>query len=305
MKWVTVDDMYTYSKGINSPLLSNYDAVFWQDYTDNFARYDSLFRRMFNSFRYFMQKPLNRCETITEEHIEEITQDFTYEVYNHLMVNAKKYSELFRVNVIDDDGYSIIDNYNVTETLEKETTKTDNDVYGTRTDETTDTIGAKTDTETEQLGQRQDSTTQAIGGRTDSNETVTGEQLNVGTNTIAGFNSVGFENDTEVSDNLGERTDTSETIIGAQNNTGTNTIGSQSNSRSTQYGSHTDTKDFIKGSQTDTHTGSGTEEYTLTKKGNIGVKTATEIMAEHTEFWSMWEFYSYIFKEICSELLLI
>lgn len=305
MKWVTVDNMYKYCNDHDVPMLSEFNAPFWNEYTSNYTRYDRLFRRMFLSYRYFMQTPVDRFDDLTEAQIEETTLNFEYDVYNHLMANAKRYTELFRINVVDDLSYSIMDNYNITETMAKETSKTGSDVYGSRTDNTSDSIGAKSDTVSEQFGQRSDSTTQNIGSRTDTNETVSGEQNNTGTNTIAGFNSDGFENDTEMVDNIGERTDTSETVVGAQSNSTNSTIGSQSNTKTTQQGAQSNSRQFTKGAQTDTSTGSGTEEYTLTRKGNIGVKTATEVMNEHKDFWSIWEFYTFIFKEICAELLLV
>lgn len=261
MKWVTVNEMYIYSKGNNIPLLSNYDASFWNDYTNNYTRYDKMFMRMFMSFRYFMQKPLHRCETMTAEHIEEITREFQDDVYSHLAANSKKYAELYRVNVVDDESFSIVDNYNITENMDKETTQNDEDTFNQHTDSTSDTIGA----------------------RQDSNQTTLGAQNNVSTDTVAGFNSTGFENSNQVSDNIGTRSDTSQTNVGQQSNTS-----------STEYGQ-----------RRNEHDGSGTEQYTLTRKGNIGIRTADEVMEKHTEFWSKWEFYTFIFKEICAELLLI
>ena len=55
MKQKTVNDMYAESKVKGIALLSEYNAVFWQDYVNNHAKYDALFRRMFYSFRYFLQ----------------------------------------------------------------------------------------------------------------------------------------------------------------------------------------------------------------------------------------------------------
>ena len=253
MKQKTVNDMYAESKVKGIALLSEYNAEFWQDYINNHAKYDALFRRMFYSFRYFLQSE--------EEDIETITSNFIEDVSNHLMVNDKKYSELYRIHVVPDDKYSITDNYNVTETMQRETNNNGSNIYGERTDITSETSGARKDT----------------------NTTHTGSQTNTGTDTIAGFNSSGFENDSKVVDETGERTDTSESNIGEQNN-------------HINYG---------KGSQTDTHSNNGSENYTLARVGNIGVKTVTQVIKEHGEYWSMYEFYTMIFKEICSELLLI
>ena len=157
--------------------------------------------------------------------------------------------------------YSITDNYNVTERMQKETNNSGSDTYGERTDTTNETSGARKDTNTTQVG----------------------SQSNIGTDTIAGFNSSGFENDSKVVDEIGERTDTSETNIGQQNNI----------------------INFDKGLQNDTHSRTGTEDYTLTRVGNIGVKTVTEVIKEHSDYWTTYDFYTLIFKEICSELLLI
>lgn len=271
----TVDDMYKNSVSRDVPLLSDYSAPFWAEYVANYSHYDALFRRLYYSFRYFGQDYGDSVETVTV--------NFTNEVYHHLMVNAKKYSELYRVNVVDDADYSIVNNYSVKETLNKETSRTDSDVYGNRTDHIDEMVGARADTSSVTSGKR-----------TDTNDTKVGSQINTGTNTIAGFNSAGFENDNKVLDELGARNDTSTTTIGEKSDSTTTNIGEQNNITS-----------FDKGSQSDSHTGSGKEEYTLSRVGNIGIKTATAIMKEHVDFWSIYEFYTYIFKEICAELLLI
>ena len=259
MKWVTVANMYNQLEQ-DEKLLSSFDADFWTEYNENHAIYDRRFKRMFSSFRFFEQIPVEfREPTIAE--IEAVKDSFIEAVYEHLLINSKKYSELYRINVVPDTDYSIIDNYNVVETMDKDTSKTDSDTYGNHTDTEEETVGSREDT----------------------NTTTIGEQNNTATNTVAGFNSEDFENDRQVDDSIGERTDES-----------TTNIGQQSNSLTKQYGS-----------RSDSHTGSGTADYVLTKKGNIGVKTATEVMNEHRQFWNIWEFYSYIFKEICADLLLI
>jgi len=96
MKWVKVNDMYEYAKSVNIPLLSDFgeddeNITFWSDYVANYEKYDKLFRRMYMSFRYFLQEPVSRFDELIESEIGDITLDFIDEVYNHLMVNAKKY----------------------------------------------------------------------------------------------------------------------------------------------------------------------------------------------------------------------
>ena len=276
----TVDDMYQYSKTEGSMLLSSFGSDnegfhFWDEYRLKHRRYDKLFNRMFNSFKYFMQKP--------DQTIAEITEDFIDEVYNHLMVNAKKYEELYRVNVLNDENYSIVDNYNITETLEKETTKEDTDVYGEREDADSKTIGAKETGVTTQYGQITSQGSFTKGSQSDSH-----------VDDIAGFNSATYAKDTSKSDTYGSRQDSS-----------SDTVSAHSDSETTNEGAQTVGDAFTKGEQTDTHNGSLSEEYTLTRKGNIGVRTITEVLQYHQEFWTTYEFYTLIFKEICAELLLI
>ena len=95
LNWVTVNDMYKHL-GTEEKLLSNFSAEFWEDYNTNHAVYDSRFKRMFSSFRFFEQQPIEYRKPTTEE-IEEVKDSFITAVYEHLLINNKKYSELYRV----------------------------------------------------------------------------------------------------------------------------------------------------------------------------------------------------------------
>lgn len=228
----TVNDMWKYNKEQTSPkLLSDYGADFWKEYRDNAARYDAIFRRCFLSFKYFLQEP--------GETIAEITENFTTDVYNHLLMNDKKYSELYRIYVVDDEKYSLLDNYDMEEKLEKDTTENRTNQYGQRSDSTSNTVGA---------------------------------QSNSTTNTVAPYNSNTFQNDSSSSQSLGSRSDSGS---------------------------------LTKGAQTDQLAMIGSEDYTLTRKGNIGVMTGTDMLVKHDKYWQTYEFYMYIFKDICRELLLV
>ena len=70
-------------------------------------------------------------------------------------------------------------------------------------------------------------------------------------------------------------------------------------------GSRTDTVGFTKGSQIDTLDNTGTEKYTLTRKGNIGVQTATDMIDKHDTYWNKYRFYTTIFENISKDLLLV
>lgn len=176
----TVKDMYKYASDNSTKLLSNYSADFWGDYRTNYATYDKLFCRLFRSWFYFLQE--------RDEDISDIVTDFTADVYAHLLLNDKKYSELYRINVLPDDDYSLINNYDMHEDMDKDTTSNNTNTYGSRED--SDGIGA---------------------------------QSNTRTNEVAPFDSSSFNNESKVSDSLGARSDTH--TKGSQedtlNNTGT------------------------------------------------------------------------------------
>ena len=232
MKMKTVNDMYLYSNTQAHPaLLSNYGADFWEEYRNNAARYDKIFRRTFLSFKYFLQE--------SGEDISEITQNFTEDVYNHLMMNDKKYSELYRIHVVDDEDYSLLNNYNVTEKMDKDTSSNDTNTYGSRSDSGSDTRGA---------------------------------QSNSRTNTVAPYNTNSFQNDNKSDESIGQRMD--------------------SNS-------------YTKGQQQDTLSNTGTEDYTLTRVGNIGIMTGTDMLQKHNNYWKVYEFYQMIFRDISRELLIL
>ena len=276
----TVNDMYKHAKEEDSLLLSSFGANsegfhFWDEYRSKHRKYDKLFNRMFNSFKYFMQED--------GQTISEITEDFTDEVYNHLMINAKKYEELYRVNVVADNDYSITDNYNITETMEKEVGREDTNTYGEREDSNSRTLGAKDTTVTDAYGQQQTSIQSTKGSQTDTHE-----------DDIAGFNSATYSNDSVGTDTYGQRQDNS-----------SETVNAHSDTKTTAEGSQTISDEFTKGEQVDTLVGSRTEDYTLTRRGNIGVRTITEVLEYHEQFWTTYEFYTLIFKEICAELLAI
>lgn len=212
-KLKTINELYKYSKSANRPLLSSFNAPFWQEYIDNYARYDKLFNRTYFTFKYFLQDG--------SESLAEITSDFTDAVYEHLMVNRKKYEELYRVYILADEKYSLTDNYDITETMDRDTYADTNDTFGSRHDTSNDISKV-----------------------------------------------VPYDTTNEFED------------------------GSNSGN-------------YDKGSQIDSHLTTGTEDYTLHRKGNIGVTTITDMISKHDTYWSKYRFYTMIFENISRELLLV
>lgn len=227
MRMKTVKDMYEYADENSIKLLSGYAADFWKEYRDNYNRYDNLFCRYFRSWFYFLQEG--------DEDISDLVNNFIIDVYSHLMINDKKYSELYRIHVIDDDKYSLLDNYDMHEVMDKDTTSNNTNTYG----------------------QRQDGDNYA-------------QQTNTSTKEVAPYDSSDFNNESRITE-----------VMAAHNDT------------------HT------KGSQEDTLNNTGTEDYELHRYGNIGVATATDMMDKARKFWTVWEFYEMIFRDIARELLMI
>ena len=249
----TVKEMYESAALKNTALLSTYGGDFWNEYIQNHKEYDRLFMRMFKSFKYFLQDG--------SESIDDVLTDFTEDVKLHLMVNSKKYSELYRTYIVNDADYMLLDNYNVKETMNKQNSNEGSDVLGERNDVTNDTIGAITTNTTSTIG----------------------EQINSEIKKVSPYDSNSFNNESGTDSNFGTRSDSG--------NTTTN--------------EHTDNLTFTKGQQTDSHSNNSTESYELTRKGNIGVQTGADMLKKHDSFWTSYEFYTMIFKDICKELLLV
>lgn len=178
----TVNDMFVYSSENNIKLLSSFNGSFWSDYVSNYAKYDKIFKRLYKSFVYF--------EQLDDEDIEDVVTNFTEAVEGHLILNQKKYSELYRINVVSDDDYSLLDNVNITEVMDREGSSTE---------------GARSDSETQ--GQRSDSGTNNIGAQT---VTDTGE--------VSPYDSENFFNNDKMSSSKGARSDSESYTKGAQSN---------------------------------------------------------------------------------------
>lgn len=337
----TVNELYKESKTKNVPLLSNINASFWTEYVTNFATYDRVFDRLYRSFRYFVD-----CGDDTASEVQE---EFTADVHAYLLINSKKYEELFRVVTIVNADEPLTGNVNLTvsETLTHEGSGTD--VTGERTNTNSETIGGKTDTVTsskgaytdskqEVLGEHSDNGTETVGTHTDNVSTtlgarsdttnfVKGSENDSTLNKVSPYDTENFYNESQSSETLGSRTDNTTFGQGAQSNSEQSVYGAQSNSNSVTHtqqtnsethsvGSRSDSENIVSGSQsnsttnvlgqgTDTHSNEYTDERLVTKQGNDGRFSPIDLLEQHTEYWSVYEFYTMIFRDICKELLLI
>lgn len=278
---ITVKQMFNLTKEKNIPLLSDFDAIFWSEYVNNFSKYDIAFRRMFLSFSYFLQDDVN------DESVEEVTTSFIEDVKSFLLCNNKKYSELYRTYVVNDEEYMLLDNYNVTET--KNSSITNENVYD---------YGARSENENTTIGSREDvsQSTTSTSDRTDTNNSTVGSQNNTNISTVAPYDEDVFHNRQKDDNNIGSRTDNSTNVIGAQTVTdeNTNSLGEQINSFSSNTNAFQNTSSLNE-----------SENYTLTKKGNIGVQTGADMLQKHEAYWTKYEFYTLIFKDISDALLIL
>lgn len=231
IKFVTVHDLYVYAKENSTTLFPSFTSDFWEMYTTDHDAVDRYFDRLYKTY-YFFDQPVN-------SKAEDVLPDFKNAVSDLFSMNLKKYTELFRVNEVDDDDYSIIDNYDVTESREGSNNKRIIDSFGQRS-----TSGSYT----------------------------TGQQTNTETDTVAPYDSENFSNREQITNVRGQRLDSSSNTLNAH---------------------------------TDNHTLNGSDEYTMNKKGNIGVQTQSEVMQKHVDFWKGFSFYKQLFDDICSEYLLI
>ncbi len=279
---ITVDDMYKRTSTLNIPLLSNYNAEFWANYRTNYTYFDEIFRRRYRSFAYYMQDYGSK--------VEDVQPDFTTAVYGVLLKNAKKYAELYRIQDIDDTEYSLLDNYNMIETMDRDTTSGNTRTHDAHTDILTHTSDAFKDEDTTEYDYAEKVT--------DNDRTInTGEQENTKTNTVSAYNDADYEPDNKSVDSLGAREDTDNLTITehTHKDTVTETI---------DQAEHVVTDNNAYAEYGITDAGSGTEDYTLTRKGNIGVATGTDMMIKAWDAWNnIFNFYDTIFADIAKELL--
>jgi len=168
---ISVKEMLKYAQQNNLKLLSNFSAVFWQNYIANSTKYDKIFSRLYSSFCYFEQTDLDT--------VQDVTEDFIDAVEGHLLLNKKKYEELYRVNVVADEDYSLLNNYKLTETMDRDEANN----KGIRTDTVSNSFGQQTVDTVNEVTTYNDDTfvdngknTNTIGSRTDTGSFISGAQ---------------------------------------------------------------------------------------------------------------------------------
>lgn len=164
-------------------LLSNYNSDFWTEYKNNYNQFDNYFVTLYKSFVFFDQEE--------NETIEEVTSNFTNAVENYLRVNDKRLNELWRINVVNDDKYDILNN--VDETIEQTT-----NVNG----QSTLTTGSRTDVSDVNIGNQKFDSVNKVTPYNSNNETTDNSNSNEsGTRNDVETFTKGLETDTSASAN--------------------------------------------------------------------------------------------------------
>ena len=223
-----VIDLYKAVGTGESLLPTGTDFDFWEGtYEENTAVYDREFARRFTTFEYF--------DFLDADTIAEARENFHADVLSILTFNQKRYAEMYRVFLVEDEDDPITYNYDMVETTGAQHTSS---VKG----EQQNTTGAQ--------------------------ENTTGEQTD--THKVAPYNTSTLT--AESSDEAGSRTD--------------------------NFGERQDTE----GERTDTF---DSDEWTLSRRGNIGTQTAADILNLHTRYWTeQYKFMQLIFDDIAKQLLM-
>lgn len=228
---LTMKNLLTIAQMNETPLLSNYGGEFWQHYITNHEYFDKAFTRLYKTFVFYDQEKNDTSDTVFANWIDAC--------YGYLLMNDKRFSEMWRMQGITDEELQMTYNYDMKEVMAK-----------TNNGQSTTTTGQRTDVDNVQIG----------------------NQKTENVNKVSAFNT------------------SSESTATAQDG---------------EVGTRNDITQFTKGQETDTSRGQSAENYTLTRKGNIGTQTGADILMSFDRAMPVFNFYMKVFSELCEQFLLI
>lgn len=202
----TIYDLYKYATENNLDFLPSFTSAidplnsFWENFENNRELYERYFAKRYKSYRFYDQ------DVETDNPIADVYTDFYTSVLAHLTINDKKYTELYKIELLE--SLTPVNDFSMTET--KTGSKSYDGEY---------VSGQRTDTSEDVYGQREDST-----------ETVSGQRTDNSTQQVMAYNSTSFVDaskdinlkgsETDTSDyTKGEQTDNKEYVKGSQTNT--------------------------------------------------------------------------------------
>lgn len=178
MGMFNVKDMYGYTNTHQMPLLSNLNVEWWSEYVNNYTEFDNVFKNQYKSFRFFDQE--------LDDELPNVTASFIKAVKDWLLLNSKRFDELWRVNIVNDADYSIIDNYDIKEEYSGNETNQLATKEGKRTDVDDLKVGNQNSSSLNKVTafnsnneNSRDSNSSAIGTRNDIDSFTKGEQTNI------------------------------------------------------------------------------------------------------------------------------
>lgn len=258
-QWYTVEDIYNYCKEHAIPLLSTFSAPFWGQYILDYEKYDRYFANRYKTFAYYNQNPINNTDIVS------VVDAFIDSVYDHLMVNEKNYTELFKIQ-LQNFGNIQYDFYS--EEIRRHTRTLLGDYIS--------------------------------GSRTDSGELTQGSSIDRTTDTI-GAHSITSNNNTErqkmAFDSTQYINDNKETQDDTQS------VSSRSDTSTLNKGGRIDTKTEKKGQQRDNRDERESINDTVTNKGYR--ENPIENLERFRKFWNGYSFYGDIFYDISREILVL
>lgn len=120
---------------------SDLTTDFWDNYKDNHLEYDWYFARRYKNFRFYGQ------DIDDDNPVEDVYFDWQSAVKTFLMMNDKKYTELYKIEVLN-NNMSPTGDFNITETMSGNRSIDTEYTSGARQDSSTDNIGADVSTVT-------------------------------------------------------------------------------------------------------------------------------------------------------------
>lgn len=285
-----IKDIYKYQKDHTTPMLSSFtssaggEVDFWKPYKDNYTYFDRIFMKKYRSWY-----PMDQ-----DGEVNEIAAEFANDVKGWLMINDKRYSELYRMQTIpDDEKYSLTDNVSEHEVTETEFGKmvTFNKGEQEIKDEGSTDFGLHETTDNRTLGYGEHVVETGVTENLGETEKTT-------ENSTSAFNDSGYVNtDKSVVSDAAIENGTDTTVTDNEHeDTDNRTIQSKAHKDETAN-TRTD------GAREDTTEDSGTETVTRDRAGNIGVMTVDQMLTIHKDTWVDFSFYEIIFAEITRELL--
>lgn len=280
-KWYDVKDLYDYCRENALPLLSTYSSSFWGEYILNYEKYDRMFEHMYKSFRYFNQDPLKQSS------IDEVVIDFIDDISDYLLMHEKKYTELFKIQLLNYGNIQY--DFYTEQTANTIKNIVGNYKYGSRRDINGIVVGSRLDNGVTNYGSRVDTVDNNYGSQTSSENTEV-------ENKKMAFDSTAYENNsksiTSATTNTGSHNDTERSTRGSYTDTTSNSIGSQSSSNT-----------FDKGEQTDDENRNENENERIYIKGYK--ENPVKNLEMFRRYWNGYSFYGDIFKDIAKEILLV